>query len=110
MGLSSSRWRFMKPMELLKLAYEAFGAKHPTGSLIVVMVLGGVLGVVVCGAAWTVAANQYQKSNTVPPAEGHLVNTTNGPQSPIMPNNGGNVTISNDNSKPKEPPPKDKSK
>jgi hypothetical protein len=38
------------------------------------------------------------------------VNTTNGPQSPIMPDNSGNVTISNDNSKPKEPPPKDKPK
>jgi hypothetical protein len=38
------------------------------------------------------------------------VNTTNGPQSPIMPDNSGNVTITNDNSNPKEPPPKDKSK
>jgi hypothetical protein len=38
------------------------------------------------------------------------VNTTTGPQSPIMPNNSGNVKISNDDSKPKEPPPKDKPK
>ena len=39
------------------------------------------------------------------------VNTTNGPQSPIMPDNSGNVTIGNDDSsKPKEPPPKDKPK
>jgi hypothetical protein len=38
------------------------------------------------------------------------VNTTMGPQSPIMPDNRGNVTISNDDSKPKDPPPKDKSK
>jgi len=100
--------RFMKPMELLKLAYETFGAKHPTGSLIIVMALGGVMGVAICGALWTVAANQYQKGNATEPAR--TVNTTTGPQSPIMPNNNGSVTISNDNSKPKQPPPKDKSK
>ena len=38
------------------------------------------------------------------------VNSTTGPQSPIMPDNSGTVTISNDDSKPKEPPPKDKPK
>jgi hypothetical protein len=98
----------MKPLELLRLAYEAFGVKHPTGSLIVVMALGGVLGTAICGAMWTVAANQYQKVDAKAPAPS--VNTTNGPQSPIMPNNGGSVTISSDDSKPKQPPPKDNPK
>lgn len=99
----------MKPMELLRLAYETFGAKHPQGSLIIVMSLGGVLGVAICGALWTVAANQYQKGSTAEPA--HSVNTTTGPQSPIMPNNDGTVKISDESHKAApSPPSKDKSK
>jgi hypothetical protein len=48
-----------------------------------------------------------RQSTPIPPS----VNTTTGPQSPIMPNNSGDVTISNDGgSKPKEPTPKDKPK
>jgi len=34
----ASRWWFLNPLEWLKIAYETFGAKHPIGSLSVVMV------------------------------------------------------------------------
>src|ERR1700733_15281634 len=97
----SSRWRSINPMEWLKAIYETFGTPYPRASLIAVMLLCAIVG----GAAWLVLARQVDKSkaNTdlVP-----SVNTTNGAQSPIMPNNGAPVTISNDNSKSKQPPPK----
>jgi len=75
------------------------------------------LGLVLIGAAYFLGHTAYKKpSPTAPipaataPAQPSQQNTTTGPQSPIMPNNSGNVTISSDDSKPKEPPPKDKPK
>jgi hypothetical protein len=97
----------MNPMEWLKTLYEAFGARHPSGSLAVVMVLGGLLGAAICGTLWLVGANQYQKS-LVEPARS--VNTTTGAQSPIMPNNSGSVTITDESDKTGHPQPKDKPK
>jgi hypothetical protein len=48
-------------MEWLKLAYETFGAKHPTASFIAVMVLGAI----VFGGVWQIAAHQYEKAKSV---------------------------------------------
>lgn len=108
MERSSSRWRFMNPFEYLKLIYETFGAKHPTGSLILVMTLGGLLGVVLFGGLWVIAANQYAKSATA--EQPQTINTTSGSQNQIIPNNDGNVTISNETTQSKQPPTKDKPK
>ena len=86
--------------------YEAFGAKHPTTSLVVVMVLGALA----FGAVWHVAARQYEKGtarNAVTPVTQPSVNNTSGPQSPIMPNNSGTVTITNGEKKPERPAPKE---
>jgi hypothetical protein len=41
------------------------------------------------------------------PATPPSVNTTHGAQSPIMPNNSGTVTITNEETKPGHPPPKE---
>lgn len=75
------------------------------------------LGLILVGAAYFLGHTAYKKPSLHPsmpaaaaPAQVPQQNTTTGPESPIMPNNGGNVTISNDNSKPKGPPPKDKPK
>ena len=107
MSKSNSRWRFMNPIEWLKSLYETFGAKHPTASLIVVMLLGAGLAAVL----WQIGAQQYQKGQSVPAPVPPVVNTTTGPQSPIMPNNGGNITINGGNNAPQPPPPpKDKPK
>lgn len=42
MGRSSSRWRFMNPMETLKAIYETFGTPYPRASLLAVMFLGAI--------------------------------------------------------------------
>ena len=102
----------MNPMEWLKVAYETFGAKHPTASLIVVMALGALI----FGAVWVVGAQQYEKSHNalnapaVPNVSPPATNITSGPQSPIMPNNSGTVTITNEETKPNYSPPKEQSK
>jgi hypothetical protein len=53
-----SRWRFLNPLDWLRTLYETFGAKHPTGSLVGVMLLFGLLG----GVLWLVGANLYEKN------------------------------------------------
>jgi amino acid permease len=50
--------------------------------------------------------SQFPAATTNAPS----TNSTNGPQSPVMPNNNGSVTINSDDSKPKKPPQKDKPK
>ncbi len=42
-----------------------------------------------------------------PPQPEPSINRTNGPQSPIMLNNSGTVTITNEETKPNHPPPKE---
>lgn len=105
---SSSRWRFMNPIEWIKAIYGWLGAVHPKVSFAGAIILGAVLG----GAFWKFAAYVYAKDHpptaTAQPAP--TVNTTTGTGSPILPNNSGNVTISNDGSKSKESTPKDKPK
>jgi hypothetical protein len=99
----------LNPLEWLKIAYETFGAKYPTASLIGVMFVGALI----FGAAWLVGAQQYERSHAtqITPSPSSAVpapstNTTSGPQSPIMPNNSGSVTITN-GEKPDHPPPKE---
>lgn len=82
----------MNPTDWLKTAYGAFGSKHPTASLLVVMVVGAL----VFGAIWKIAAYKYSEasskvSSTIPQPQ----NTTYGPESPIMPKNSGDVSITN---------------
>jgi hypothetical protein len=104
MNLSPSRWWFLNPIELLKLAYETFGAKYPAVSLIAVMLLGALF----FGAVWHVAARQYEKdqiSNTQTPvitAPQTGAATTSGPNSPANTGNGNSFSY-------QEPPPTKKS-
>lgn len=112
MASSSSRWRFLNAMDWLKGIYETFGGgKHPTALLVCVMVLGGVLGALALGGLCLVVANQYQKGQAAPSAAPPAsVNTTTGSQSPIIPNNGGNITINGGQAPQPPPPPKGKPK
>ena len=105
---SSSRWRFMNPIELWKAFYRWVGVPYPGLSLFVAAWLGAALFV----GIWKFTAKlvENDRQNSTPPAP-TSVNTTTGPQSPIMPNNGGNVTITNGGTKTATPPPpKDKPK
>lgn len=89
----------MNPLEWLKMLYGAFGAKNPTASLVVVTILAAMTG----WAVWKFGAYLYHKDpSKVPTAITQPQNTTNGPLSPIMPNNSGVVTITGE---PKETPP-----
>ena len=47
----------MNPLEWLKLAYGVFGAKHPTASLVAVIVLCGLFG----AAVWKLGAHLWEK-------------------------------------------------
>jgi hypothetical protein len=108
MERSSSRWRFMNPFEWIKALYGWLGVDYPRASLIGVIILSAVLG----GAFWRFAAYIYAKDHpiTVTAQPAPTTNITTGSQSPILTNNSGNVTISNDDSKPEKAQPKDKPK
>jgi hypothetical protein len=99
--------KMMNPLEWLKTLYGAFGAKNPTASLVIVMIVAAMIG----GAVWKFGAYLYQKDLAkVPAAITQPQNTTNGPQSPIMPNNSGVVTITNEPKQSAPPPAKNGSK
>ncbi len=83
----------MNPFEILKPAYETFGAKHPIGSLVAVIALGGVLGALLFGSVWLILAQQYQKANqTEPTPTPTTTNSTSAPDSPIITGNGNSVS------------------
>ena len=84
----------MNPLDWLRTVYGWLGVEYPRASLGGAILLGAALG----GAAWRFAAHLY-KTHAEPTASGAVVNTTSGSQSPIMPNNQGNVTIKDDHSK-----------
>ena len=96
----------MRLFEPLKTLYAALGARHPIISLVIVFFACGAAGAVL----WQVGAylNRPDRQTIIQPPS--MINTTTGPASPILPNNGGNVTINNDDSKSKESAPKDKPK
>ena len=86
------RWRFLNPLDWLKSLYEAFGAKHPAFSFMVVMIVGAL----VFGALWRGGAQQYEKGRTtmnapapLPPA-GPI--STDAPCSPVTQGSGNTVT------------------
>jgi hypothetical protein len=60
MRSARNRWWFLNPIEWLKNIYETFGLKHPTGSMIVVVVLSAIAG----GVVWTLAANLVAKEHS----------------------------------------------
>lgn len=71
------------------------------------------LGMALVGVALFLGATvskSGQSNVAAPKAAPPSINTTTGPESPIMPDNGGDVTISNDDSKPAASPPKDRPK
>ena len=98
----------MNPLEWIKIIYGWLGADHPRVSLVAAIILGAILG----GAIWRFAGHLYAQDRQVITAAGPAptVNSTTGPQSPILPNNSGNVTISNEDHTPSHTPPKDKPK
>jgi len=62
-----SRGWFLNSTEWLRVAYETFGAKHPAGSMIVVVLLGALS----FGSVWYFAGRLYEKdqaSNKTPAA------------------------------------------
>ena len=67
-------WNLLNPIEWLKAAYEAIGLKHPTGSLIAVMVLSAIVG----GALWLIAGSLVakDKATAIPKPE---INQVTGP-------------------------------
>lgn len=84
----------MNPVDWLKALYGWIGVGHPKASLCGAIVLGACLG----GLVWRFAAYAYfhkaDSVSTSPPAT--TVNTTSGSQSPILTDNKGNVTITNE--------------
>jgi hypothetical protein len=96
----------MNPVDWLRAIYGWLGADYPRASLCGAILLGAILG----GAVWRFAAHVYVKGQPVSPPPPTIVNTTNGPQSPIILNNPGSVTITNEHPKTSQPPAKDKSK
>jgi hypothetical protein len=72
------------------------------------------MGCTLVGVALFLGATVHKQTHppvSVPPAPAPTsVNSTTGPQSPIMPNNGGSVTINGGAAPTQSPPPKDKPK
>ena len=95
----------MNPVDWLKALYGWVGVGHPKASLCGAIILGAVLGAVV----WKFAAHAYylkaDSVSTVPPTI--TVNTTKGSQSPILTDNRGNVTITNEQPATRKPRVKD---
>jgi len=82
----------MNPVDWLKTLYGWIGAGHPRTSLCGAIILGAFLG----GVVWRFAAFVYAKDHSVSAPPATTVNTTSGPQSPILTNNQGNVTITSE--------------
>lgn len=78
-------------LDSLRDLYRAFGAAHPLGSMIVVVILGGF----VSGLFWKFAETQYQDSLTKTPAVQLVPSTgtatTTGAESPAI--TGPNSTV-----------------
>jgi len=101
-------------LELAKIIHEAIGIQSPRLFIGLCILLFGAIG---GGLGWAIdkgyrikLAQEQTKiqSTTAPmPPPPPSVNTTTGPQSPIIPNNSGTVTITEEGSKPIKPPPKE---
>ena len=93
-------------LELAKLIHDAIGIESPRRFIAVC----AFVGFVIFGCLGWLIDKGYRAKLTEQSKPATSVNTTNGPQSPVMPNNSGNVTITNEGDKTKHPPPKDKPK
>jgi hypothetical protein len=95
----------MNPVDWLKALYGWIGVGHPKASLCGAIILGAFLG----GVVWRFAAHTYNhKADSVPTAPpATTVNSTTGSQSPILTDNRGNVTITNEQPATSKPPAKD---
>jgi hypothetical protein len=102
--------KIMNPFEWFKTLYGAFGAKNPTASLIVVMIVTAMIG----GAFWTFSAYLYHRdlpkaptaiTQPMPPKSGNA--TTTGDQSPAVTGDGNRTTYGqpSDSKEPKSKPP-----
>jgi hypothetical protein len=102
MTRSSSRWRFLNPMETLKAIYEALGSPHPKLSLIAVFIICGGLAT---GIWWFVGTQVAKdRAKTQPPqAPTSATASTSGAKSPAVTGNGNTIHYSN-------PPPPEKKK
>jgi hypothetical protein len=94
-------------LELAKLIHDAIGIESPRKFI----ALFAIAGFVLFGClGWLVDKGyraQLREQSTLPPS----VNTTTGPLSPILPNNSGSVTITNQGTATSQPPaPKNKPK
>jgi len=94
-------------LEFAKLIHDAIGIESPRKFI----ALFAIAGFIIFGCVgWLVDKGYRAKlaEESKPPAS---VNTTTGSQSPIMPNNRGNVTINGGDAPAQSPPPpKDKPK
>jgi hypothetical protein len=81
----------LNPLEWLKSLYEVFGAKHPTASFAVVMIVGALFA----GVLWMVGAQQYEKGRAALGAPARTsptgAVTTTAPCSPVITGNGNTV-------------------
>lgn len=84
----------MNPLDWIRTIYGWLGVDYPRASLCGVVLLGALLG----GAFWRFAAHVY-KSHESASQSGATVNTTSGSQSPIIPDNHGNVSIKDEHTK-----------
>jgi len=94
-------------LDLAKLIHEAIGIESPRKFIVVC----GLVGFVIFSfLAWLIdkgyRAKLIEQSKVAP----SINMVTTGPQSPIVIDNSGKVTITNDSPKAKAPPPKDRSK
>ncbi|MGO9516610.1 MAG: hypothetical protein ACLPND_06155 [Candidatus Korobacteraceae bacterium] len=91
-------------LELAKLIHDAIGIESPRKF----MAVCAIAGFVIFGClGWLIDKGYRAKlmeQSKAPP----YVNVTNGPESPIIPNNNGTVTINPDASKSAHPPKKPK--
>ena len=95
----------MNPVDWLKALYGWIGVGHPKASLYGAIILGAFVG----GMFWRFAAYAYyQKEGSVSaPAAATTVNRTSGAQSPILTDNKGTVTITNEEPATSKSPAKD---
>jgi hypothetical protein len=93
-------------LELAKLIHDAIGIESPRKFVAVC----ALTGFIIFGCLGWLIDKGYRAKLTEESKPAPSVNTTTGPQSPIMPNNSGTVTINPDASKVDHPPKKPKSK
>src|SRR2546430_7644706 len=108
MARTSSRWRFMNPLQWLKTIYETVGTPHPRASLTIVAILGAVA----FGGIWWFTGKQVEKDRQAiisPKASGNA--STVGANSPAVTGTGNEIQYQQ-SSEPQEKPkaPEEKSK